>query len=204
MSAGAATGTPSAEAFERLLRLLDDDRERAAERYQQLRARLVRLFAWRGCAVPEECADQTIDRVARKLGEGLVIEADDPYRYFAAVARRIAQESLRAEQRRRLAHAEAGHQPNDDDDDRETPMRCLERCLDTLAAAQRALVVGFYRGEGGAKIAARKRFAARLGITVNALRIRAHRLRGRLAACVRDCLRGEMEQPAATPEVESP
>ena len=38
------------EEFEALLAQLDPDRERAGERYETIRRKLVRLFEWRGCA----------------------------------------------------------------------------------------------------------------------------------------------------------
>jgi hypothetical protein len=60
----------TAEAFDKLLVSLDPDRERAGEKYEHLRGGLVCLFEWRGAPFPEDHADEVINRVARKLGEG--------------------------------------------------------------------------------------------------------------------------------------
>jgi hypothetical protein len=55
------------------------------------------------------------------------------------------------------------------------------------------LVLEYYRQERKAKIDHRKLLAAELGIAVNALRIRAHRIRRSLEQCVHTCLE---QQPA--------
>lgn len=179
------------DGLEGLLSLLDDDRQRAAEQYEKLRSRLIRLFGWRGCTFPEELADETINRVARKLGEGVEIRAEDPYRYFAGVAHRVFLEVVRREKRERTALAEVRHLPPAEpvSEEKERRLGCLERCLATLSPANRQLILSFYQGEGSRRIANRKQVACLLGITVNALRIRAHRLRAQLEDCVSECLR---------------
>jgi DNA-directed RNA polymerase specialized sigma24 family protein len=50
------------------------------------------------------------------------------------------------------------------------------------------LVLQYYQEEKGAKIEHRRAMAERLGIPLNALRIRAHRIRVALRDCVSDCL----------------
>ena len=46
----------------------------------------------------------------------------------------------------------------------------------------------YYEGEKQAKITNRRRLAEELGITLDALRIRAHRIRRELRKCVVHCL----------------
>jgi len=58
------------EAFDKLLARLADDRERAGEKYQELRGNLIRFFEFHGSAFPEDNADVAINRVARKIDEG--------------------------------------------------------------------------------------------------------------------------------------
>ena len=65
---------------------------------------------------------------------------------------------------------------------------CLSRCLQALSEESRALIIEYYDDERGKKIERRRRLAARLGIPLNALRIRAHRIRIGLEACVRECV----------------
>jgi hypothetical protein len=49
-------------------------------------------------------------------------------------------------------------------------------------------VLQYYQEEKRAKIEHRKRLAERLGIELNALRIRAYRIRAELYECIRLCL----------------
>ena len=55
--------------FDRLLTWLDPDPERAGSMYEKIRWRLIAILAARGCRVPEELADETIDRVARRVAD---------------------------------------------------------------------------------------------------------------------------------------
>jgi hypothetical protein len=76
VSAGAAPSavrqkwTLTQEAFDRLLDSLGSDRDAAGTRYLEIRRNLVRLFEWRGCPIPDEYVDETINRCARKICEG--------------------------------------------------------------------------------------------------------------------------------------
>ncbi len=176
----------TAETLESLLEFLDADRDAAARKYEALRSRLIRLFVWRGCDSPDERTDETLDRVARKLQEGVKIQAE-PFSYAAGVAYRIFQETLRHDQRQQSAVREMAEvAPPEETDDEQ--LDCLDECLDALSRRERDLIVGFYQGEKGIRISRRRSLAEDLGISVNALRIRAHRLRARLEDCVRECL----------------
>ncbi|MCI0489467.1 MAG: hypothetical protein L0229_22980 [Blastocatellia bacterium] len=83
------------EAFGKLLAQLGRDPERAAEKYESIRGKLIKLFKCRGCLLPEEYADKTIDRVARKLDQGAELRVSDPYLYFHGVALNILKEYWR-------------------------------------------------------------------------------------------------------------
>src|SRR5215831_6920936 len=80
-------------AFDRLLACLDSDRDIAADRYLRMRRDLVRLFEWRGCSTPDEFADETINRCARKIQEGEEIR--DVATYSIGVARMLLREMCR-------------------------------------------------------------------------------------------------------------
>jgi DNA-directed RNA polymerase specialized sigma24 family protein len=173
----------SAGAFDRLLAILDDDRDRAAEAYGQLRQRIVGLQRWWGAVDPDTLADLTLDRAARKLQEGASVERGD----FGAYVRGVA----------RMVFLEASRQPGPVSLDREpmadesvandAPLNCLDECLGNLTAEERRLVLSYYDGEHA--IAARQELARQMGISPTALRIRTHRLRIRLEDCVASCLR---------------
>src|SRR5262249_60660160 len=71
--------------------------------------------------------------------------------------------------------------------DRERRLSCLEKCIEGLEKESRELIFDYYRGEQREKIDHRRRLAAGLGIPVNALSIRACRIRAKLATCVTKC-----------------
>src|SRR5436305_1633088 len=73
------------EAFDRLLAALGEDRQSAGEKYLEIRSNLLRFFEWRGCPFPEDHADETMNRVAKRLAEGEEIR--NPSGYCTGVAR---------------------------------------------------------------------------------------------------------------------
>src|SRR6478672_13251869 len=81
------------DAFDSLLDALGPDRESAGGRYLEIRRNLVRLFEWRGCPTPDEYADETINRCARKIGEGEEIR--DVATYCIGIARMLVREMSR-------------------------------------------------------------------------------------------------------------
>ena len=191
----------SEDGFERLLALLDPDRERAGREYEAIRGKLVKFFHWRGRTPAEELADETIDRVCWRLGQGERIRGGDPFLYFHGVAKNVLREAWQGDHRQKRRHQAIGllgstvpdTSSDPDEVDRaarfERRLDCLQRCLERLEAAEQALIRRYYRDQGAAKIENRRRMAEELGIPLNALRIRIHRLRARLSGCVRDALR---------------
>lgn len=184
------------ETFDRLLEWLDSDRDRAGERYEAIRRKLVKFFEWNGIAEATELADRTFDRVGRKLLEGGLRETDDPSAFCQGVARNILKEHWADVSRRRRAeqHSGAGQSSGspaaEDSRSMERRLVCLERCLSRLSAQSSELILAYYRGSRIEKIENRKALARRLGIPMNALWIRSHRLRMTLEQCVEKCLRG--------------
>jgi DNA-directed RNA polymerase specialized sigma24 family protein len=178
------------EAFDLLLASLDADREQAGQKYEQIRLKLVKYFEWRRVAFPDREVDETINRVARKLESGA--DVHNLNAYFYGVARLIFSESLRAQEREqealRQTHSVEATPSMDDDPDPARRHACLERCLQHLPEESRTLIIEYYQEDKGRKIERRKGLASRLGIPLNALRIRAHRIRAGLEACVRECL----------------
>lgn len=182
-------------AFDRLLAWLDPERERAGRRYEDIRLRLIRIFSCRGCREAEDLADETINRVARRLAEIIDTYTGDPALYFYGVAQKVYLEYLR----KRPAPPPPPPRPappypppidKDAEERRERERRyeCLERCMNQFPPETRALMLEYYREEKREKIEHRKLLAKGLGIGVNALRIRVCRLRESLYRCVEACL----------------
>ena len=182
--------TLTQDAFDRLLVAFGGDRDSAGQKYLEIRNNLTRFFEWRGCAFPEDHADETINRMAKRLAEGEAIVNHSGY--AIGVARMLLMEINKGRQREQAALAEIGtmpdvYMPPDDDESRLT---CLRNCLQTLSPDNRDLILQYYQGEKGEKIENRKKLLNRLGIPVNTLRMRALRLRERLQSCVEECLNG--------------
>jgi DNA-directed RNA polymerase specialized sigma24 family protein len=173
----------SSGAFERLLAILADDRDAAADAYQHLRARVVGLQRWWGAADPEALADVTLDRAAKKLEQGIDVDRAGFGAYVRGVARMVFYEAARQPKHVAIEVEPAVDVPIGDD----RPARCLDKCLATLSGDDRQLVLKYYDG-GANQIMARRRLARDLGVSPTALRIRTHRIRVRLEQCVGTCL----------------
>ena len=176
------------KAFDQFLSLLDLDRDRAGEIYETLRRNLIQLFIWRGSRDPEAHADETINRVIRKIDEGE--EVRDLIGYAHGVARRLLLEIFKKQEREQIGIEELPPltAPPEQQDEGENGVRCLRRCLNRLPEESRQLIVQYYQGEKNAKIENRKRLAGSLCITLNALRYRAFELRQRLEGCIERCM----------------
>lgn len=182
------------EAFDSLLSWLDEDRESAGFKYERIRVRLIKIFTCRGCSEADDLADETINRVTAKLDKVAQTYSGDPALYFYGVAQKVLLEYLR---RKPLVQEslESGREPGgqtvwplEADGNVEQEYACLEQCMDLLPPENRRLVLEYYQDEKRAKIDHRRRLADELGIAVNALRIRACRLRAQLQLCVQNCL----------------
>ncbi len=63
-------GQLTQQQFQRLLQRLHAHSDRAAEKYEEIRWKLIKFFQWDSCSDAEELTDETLDRVARKLDAG--------------------------------------------------------------------------------------------------------------------------------------
>lgn len=177
----------TSEAFARLLARLDADEERAAARYEALRLALVKFFDWQGVALAEDLADETLNRVTRKLDEGERLR--DVPAYCHGIARLVLLEYRKSAAQRRVAIDEitqiaAPAESNEPD----TRRGCLTGCLRELPVESRQLILRYYQDHKQQRIDARAAQAMQLGIPLNALRSRAQRIRDRLEQCVKRCL----------------
>ena len=179
--------------FQILLDRLDPDPEIAAEKYENIRIKIVHLVRWRGCAEShaDELADRTLDRVAEKIAAGEQIENVNAF--AAAVARFIWLEHSR-KNRIDAVGDDLPEIPVETDlsflDDPDERMKCLRRCIATkFTDDEKRLVINYYDTDGAEKAkTARRRLAETFGLTVNAMKVRACRLRMRLEACINDCV----------------
>lgn len=182
--------TLTQEAFDKLLIALGGDRDSGSKKYLEIRTNLTRFFEWRGCPFPEDHADETFNRIAKRVAQGEAIL--NPPSYAMGVARLLLLEIIKGRQREQSALTEisSSGEVYVDSDDGESRLTCLRNCLQTLSPDNRDLILQYYQGEKSEKIRNRKQLMERLGIPVNTLRMRALRLRERLQGCVEECVRG--------------
>ncbi|HTW66483.1 MAG TPA: hypothetical protein VME17_17805 [Bryobacteraceae bacterium] len=167
------------EALDGLLQTLGTDRNAAGRRYELLRRKLIDLFAWQRSETPEELADETINRLARRLIQGEPIEKIESY--ALGIARMLLKETARRREQRTVALREIQIlQPGaaEATDAEATEMLdAVERCLEALPESSRTLIARYYSGERAA-------LARDLGLSLNAVRTRALRIRRKLYQCV--------------------
>lgn len=180
------------EALNKLLNILDTDRERAGQKYELLRRKLLKFFEIRGCQTPDEAVDETFNVVAKRIVEGQVIVGDQPSRYFYGVARNLLREYWRRPGRllQSLECMPLSSHPHEKlievcenrlaAQNTERQLEALEHCLLMLPEEGRQLIVQYYANDIRIAKTMRVHLAKRLGIPANALRIRAHRIRMRL------------------------
>ena len=176
--------TISPEPFDALLEWLDSDREKAAERYEIIRAGLIRIFVSKGLSDAEHYTDETIDRVIKRLPELQKTYVGDPARYFHGVARNVLLEYGR---RKEVSTDVVPHRQSQENTRSDTH-ECLAKCLKLLPRDKQELILDYHLYQGHAKIENHRDMANELSISEGALRTRAHHLRVSLEKCVLRCI----------------
>jgi len=175
------------EVFDKFLSWLDPNREEAGKKYENIRRHLVIILNRKGCAEAEDLADEAINRVIWRAQQMADTYQGEPAPYFITVAHNlyleyVAKSPVRSELPTELP------QPQSPEPEKEREYECLEQCIEGLTPANRDMVLQYYQENKQAKIDHRKRLAKEMGIALNALRIRAHRVRASLEQCIDDCL----------------
>ncbi len=153
--------------------------------YCRVKEMLVRFFASRELgAQSDELADRVFDSIEKRLIADATF-ADrfegPPGPWIWGVARKVL---AKARQPRKIYIVPEPADPREN----ELRHECLERCLAGLIDRHRELILEYYQYNEGKKIPHRKRLAKRMGLTLNALRIRACKVRKPLQRCVSRCL----------------
>lgn len=185
------------KAFQAFLSWLDDGEPSDGGSYLEMRRRLVAYFDRKNCLSPDDLADETLNRVTRRLDEEGSIETETPAKYCYIVARFVFLEYLRGGRHRDIAlddvtdrrpSAIVDNPGPDDLETKEKMLDCLEQCQNKLDVPSRELIVRYYYGAERVKIDNRRALAIELDITPNALAIRACRIREKLERCVNKCV----------------
>jgi DNA-directed RNA polymerase specialized sigma24 family protein len=203
----------SAVLFAALLQFLSRQGERGETVYERLRARLIAFLRMHLPAQADELADLTLDRLARRIHGGTAIQ--NVHSYALGIARLVLLEARARFQRDRSGFEEAAYlqqteagavdtlNPDREALDREAIDAALSGCLERLGSAASALILEYYANSGATRIEARRLLAERLGLSINALRNRALRLRAALETCVREKLGPRDESAVRNTSVKS-
>jgi len=191
-----ARNASDGENLERLLCRLDPDPTRAAQKYEDIRRVLIKFFQWNRSWRAEELADEVIARLSAKP----IDDIQNVHAFARAVGRYVLLEESKKSWREASLDAD-GDVPAKDGSavsnleqeiveglDEKTRMGCMRQCRTKLPIADDAFVIAYYSAEGEKQKIHRNRLARTMGMTMNALRVHANRIRGKLEKCVTNCL----------------
>ena len=195
---------PTQGSFQDFLHWLDQGVDSGGEKYLEMHRRLAAYFDRKNCLTADELADETLARVAQKLQDKGEITELSPAHYCYVTAKFVFLEYLRHTKHGRagLEEFSVSRQPGSGSvvvapavgnggGDKEKLLSCLDRCLNKLSAADSELILEYYQGEKQEKIHRRRELGIRLGLSANALSIRACRIRTKVEQCVKDCCKSE-------------
>ena len=172
-----------------LLRALGQGEAHPLRRYTRLQERLTFFFMHHRASLPEDLADQSIDRLARALLEGRSIVS------LEAFALGVARMILREEQARALREQRAWEQaernrftPQLTPEETECEEQVQQAGLEALPPAARDLLAAYHTGQGAQRIDERRQLAHRMGISMGALRKRVFDLQSALRQDLRTAL----------------
>ena len=175
----------SAEDFALLLDWLGTDRNQAGEKYEQIRQNLLDYFRRHGAIDPPGLADEVIVRVTSKVSKVAPQFVGDPAYYFLAVARNVLAESRRQPPMIELPEHLSVFSDQGTSEMKELRLQCLEQCWTTLSQQNQEILLRYCLGMPPQKLSdSREQMARELGVTLNGLRVMAHRLRNKLRRCI--------------------
>lgn len=176
--------TLTKDSFDALLEWLDPDREKAGQSYETIRCGLIRIFVSKGLVDAESYADETVDRVVKRLPEIRAGYVNEPARYFIGVARNVCREALRRKEVPTDVLPEFASFRSSQSDMAD----CMAKCMKALPREKLELIYDYHVYEGKQKIASHREMAGERSISVGALRTRAHHVRILLENCVKRCM----------------
>lgn len=190
--------TPTENSFQQFLHWLEEGVDSNGEKYLEMRRRLVAYFDRKNCLNADELADETLTRVAQKLQEKGEITDLSPAHYCYVTAKFVFLEYIRQSKRSQVSLDEVSASglpdleatnsfPDRESENQEQMLNCLDRCLKSLPVGDGELILAYYQGEQQEKIQRRRQLSEKLGLSPNALSIRACRIRSKVEAWVKEC-----------------
>src|SRR5262249_28549480 len=121
--------------FETLLHTLHSDRDLAGSEYEKIRRKLINYFRWNYCVSAEDLADETFNRVAKKIQYERI---ENLMGFIWGIAKRVLQEAKKREVLRSAGSPEmnskhAWQAPTQeavhDQIELEHRLKCFQRCF---------------------------------------------------------------------------
>lgn len=178
------------ENFDKLLDWLSHDRDEAGVRFEQIRGGLIRFFRLKGCHDPELLADESMNRVIKRIDTLDLMTGASPSSIFYGFANKVFFEYLRSEKQRTVQLSDSferiflgtGQASSD------PALDCLRQCMNGLNVLDGRLIVEYYSEEKQAKFEVRRQIARQKEMAMGALHTKIHRIKGILRPCVEKCL----------------
>src|SRR6185503_12908649 len=180
---------PTREEFEKFVDWLDAVPAKAAQKFERIHARLIKIFISRGCIDAEMLADEVFNRVCVRMDQ-IKINYTDPIRCCVGFVENVHREYLRETRK----WDDFCPPPPRSSTELEIEDLCLNDCLGRFPMSDRELVERYFHGEKSVRISGRQKLAAERKLTSNALRIQAFKLRKKFVSCFNACVeRAEAE-----------
>ncbi|MBX7169405.1 MAG: hypothetical protein K1X72_00520 [Pyrinomonadaceae bacterium] len=177
--------------FEALLLWFSPDREEAGAKYEEIRNGLIRYFNFKGCSEPENLADETINRVAKKFSTLDTNNSNKHITFFYGFASNIYKEFRKKIEQKTVEIDPNLRDKNDEDEykQKENKYHCLDKCLGKLSEMDRHLAIQYFCKEKSAKFEHRRQLAEQLELKMGTLHVKVHRLKSVLRNCLENCLK---------------
>ena len=172
------------EDFTQFMKHLSTDPDEAGRRYLLLHQKLVAFFCRHQIFDPDDAADETLDRAAKKIAAGAIVPEIQPY--CLGIARFIKQERLRLNIRQVQADREfILDLINCSSEQVERIYRVLLPCFQKLVKDEQLLLIGYCEVlHGHERAEHRRKLAVKRNTTLLGLRMKVTRIRTRLLKCV--------------------
>jgi DNA-directed RNA polymerase specialized sigma24 family protein len=171
--------------FDTLLNWLSEDREKAGEKYEEIRKSLVRLFEIKGCNDSQTLADETINRFASRINTLELNHNVKPNTIIFGFAKNIYLESLRRKETQLnpdlpnlIETINVEKNPSNE------YLSYLQECLKNRSTKEREMILAYYEKDKSEKFEQRRKLAEKLKIQNGTMHTRVHRIRLSLQKCI--------------------
>jgi RNA polymerase sigma factor (sigma-70 family) len=181
--------------FALLLAWLSPDSELAGEKYEQMRQNLLDYFRRRGALDPPSLTDEVFTRVTKKVRFVAPGFVGNPAHYFLGVARKVLAEWRRQPELTELPEHLSILSDDMAGERKELLLQSLEQCWTILSPQKQEILLHYFLETPPFKLAdSREQLARTMGLSLNSLRVTAHRLKKRLRRCIEKAMKKKQSE----------